>query len=82
MFQILNLDQFRFSCMSYKNQYTVEEIKQKTLEVIELIDNAESEQAGNPKGDPQKIIEFKRLTALSVSTFKLASSWAVKRFKI
>ncbi len=60
----------------------VENIKQKTHEVIELIDDAKSEQAGDPEGNPEKVSEFKRLTSLSKSTFKLASDWAVKRFKI
>jgi|GEM_PF-5310018 len=64
------------------NERIVESIKQKTLEVIELIDDAKSEQAGDPKGDPKKVSEFKRLTSLSKSAFKLASGWAVKRFKI
>jgi len=50
--------------------------------MIELINNAESEHAGNPKGDISRMEEYKRLTALSVTTFKLASSWAVDRFKI
>ena len=59
-----------------------DKIELKTQEVIELVNDAQSDQAGDPKGDPHKVGEFKRLTALSVSTFKLASNWAVKRFKI
>lgn len=68
--------------MTDHTQHIVENIKMKTQEVIELIDDAKSELAGDPVGDPLKVKEFKRLTLLSVSAFKLASNWAVKRFKI
>ena len=64
------------------NQKIVDKINQKTQEVIELVHDTECEQAVSPKGDPKKIKEFKRLTSLSVTTFKLASNWAVKRYKI